>query len=261
MKFTILIISILFTFNLWSAEILNNVVIISIDALHPDAVTRENAPNIMSLADKGVITLKGMSTIPPKTLISHSAMFTGKTPQNGGRKSNKWKKGEPSVQGETIMDLAKRMGYQTGYFYSKGKLGFLATDSIDKVVFSREDSIEKTIEYMNTQGKKFIFLHVSGLDFTGPDYGWMSKEYIEDFNFIDEQLKPLFDRVMKNKRFLIVVTSDHAGHDKEHGCDHDDDYKLPFIAVSDLLSVESEILQNYETYKLISYLRDISAIN
>jgi DNA topoisomerase-1 len=91
----------------------------------------------------------------------------------------------------------------------------------------------------------------------GPDYGWMSKEYIEDFKFIDEELKPLFDKVISKGKYMLIVTSDHAGHGKLHGCDHPDDYKLPFVAVSDVLDVDTKVLDKYETYKLAAYLKSI----
>jgi len=257
MKKIVILLITLVTFNLHAGELLNNVVIVSIDALHPYAVTVENAPNIMKLAKDGVIRLDGKSTTPPKTLISHSAMFTGLTPQTGGLDSNAWHKGDATVSQRTIFNIAKELGYHTAFTYSKGKLAYLVNDAVDHVTFSREYPIDKTNEYVNTQDKNFVFLHISGLDFTGPEYGWMSKEYLEDFKFIDEELKPLIDSVQNKGKYLLIITSDHAGHDKLHGCDHPDDYKLPFIAVSDTLNVQSSVLDKYETYKLISYLKSL----
>jgi predicted AlkP superfamily pyrophosphatase or phosphodiesterase len=257
MKTILLFITIIISFQAYAADLLNNVVIVSIDALHPDAVTRENSPNIMSLADRGVIKLDGRSTTPPKTLISHSAMFTGLTPQTGGRDSNAWKKGDATIAQPTIFSTAKSIGYNTGFVYSKGKLAFLVNDPVDQSYFSKEYPIDKTTEYIKNHDKNFVFLHISGLDFTGPEYGWMSKEYIEDFKFIDEELKPLVETVTSKGKYLLIITSDHAGHDKLHGCDHPDDYKLPFVAVSDVLNVDTPVLGKYETYKLISYLKSL----
>jgi len=258
MKLLCTVFVIIFSLNAHSKELLNNVLIISIDALHPDAVTIENSPNIMKLAKNGILKLNGQSTAPPKTLISHSAMFTGLTPQKGGRSDNSFRKGDPTVSGDTIMHMAKRLGYGRAYFYSKGKMAFLNSDAVDKSALSREDSISNAIEYMENPKGRFIFLHVSALDFTGPVYGWMSQEYLEDFKFIDEELKELFDKVISEGKYFIIVTSDHAGHEKKHGCDHPEDYKLPFVAASDILSVDSEIIDRFETYELIDYLKDVN---
>jgi len=257
MKNILTLITFLITINLYASDLLNNIVIISIDALHPDAVTKENAPNIFKVAKGGIIKLNGKSTNPPKTLISHSAMFTGLKPENGGRKSNAWHKGEQTIQQRTIFNIAKELGYNTGYIYSKGKLGFLNHDAIDYTTFSAEYPIEKINAYVNKRDKSFVFLHISGLDRTGPVYGWMSEEYLEDFIFIDEELQPLIETVTKKGRYLIIFTSDHAGHEKEHGCTHSDDFKLPFIVVSDVLKVDSKVIANYETYMLTDYLKSV----
>jgi len=243
--------------QIYSAEILNNVLIISIDALHPNAVTAENAPNIHRFSEKGVVVLDGKSTTPPKTLVSHSAMFTGIPPENGGMKENVWETGDSTVDVPTIFDKAKDKGYSTAFVYSKKKLGFLVNNAIDKVMFSKEYPIDETHEYMSSHDKTFVFLHISGLDITGPQYGWMSDEYIEDFKFIDEELNPLINTVQRKGKYLIIITSDHAGHDKKHGCGHPDDYRLPFIAFSDVLSPDAPVLVKYETFKLIKYLQQI----
>ncbi|PLX69174.1 MAG: hypothetical protein C0602_07075 [Denitrovibrio sp.] len=257
MKILVIIFTVLFSFNIYAFELLNNVVIISIDALHPDAVTAENAPNIFKAAEKGIIKLNGKSTDPPKTLVSHSAMFTGVRPEEGGRKNNTWHKGDATISQKTIFNIAKNMGYSTAYVYSKSKLGYLINGAIDNTLFSKEYPIYKTTEYVNTQDKNFVFLHISVLDMTGPEYGWLSEEYIEDFKFIDEELQELFTFIKKKGRYFLIVTSDHAGHDKLHACGHPDDYKLPFIAVSDVLNEESSAADNFETYQLMHYLKSV----
>lgn len=257
MIFRFILLIFLFTGNLYAGDLLNNVVIVSIDALHPDAVTGKNAPNIMKAMEKGVIRLDGRSTKPPKTLISHSAMFSGLTPQTGGKADNLWQKGEPAIPQKTIFTFAKEKGYRTGLVYSKAKLGYLVNGAVDTAAFSKEYPIDKTIEYVNMHDKNFIFLHISGLDHTGPEYGWLSKEYIEDFNFIDEELKPLIEAVQKKSKYLLIITSDHAGHARIHGSDHPDDCKLPFMAVSDTVDVRSDALNSYETYMLGAYLHSV----
>ena len=70
------------------------VAVISIDALHPDAVQKNFAPNIFKLIDSGFYTPKGMSAKPPKKLISHAALLTGLTPEQNGKTDNNWQKGE-----------------------------------------------------------------------------------------------------------------------------------------------------------------------
>ncbi len=70
------------------SEEIQSVLIISIDALHPDALGTKTTKTISKLMSKGVFTLDGNSTKPPLTLLSHAAMFSGVGPENGGRNVN-----------------------------------------------------------------------------------------------------------------------------------------------------------------------------
>ncbi len=89
------------------AESFDSIVIVSIDALHPDALSAETAPITWAMLKKGNLTRQGVSTKPPKTLVAHAAMITGVAPENGGRTSNVWSKGEPTIQERTIFHLAQ----------------------------------------------------------------------------------------------------------------------------------------------------------
>ena len=73
-----------------SATSLKNVVIISIDALHPAALGAGVTPTIFKEMTAGNYTIDGHSTNPPKTLISHTAMFTGLGPDKNGKSDNQW---------------------------------------------------------------------------------------------------------------------------------------------------------------------------
>jgi predicted AlkP superfamily pyrophosphatase or phosphodiesterase len=213
------------------------VILVSVDALHPDAVSKENSPNIMLLAEKGAYSPFAASANPPKTLIAHTAMLTGLPPKENGKTDNNWQKGEPRVKKPTLLTTAKNKGYRTFLIYSKPRLGYLGNSETDREIFSKEDAVEKTVELLDTAEKQFIFLHISGLDTEGPVSGWMSPAYIDEFRFIDEQLGTLFAKAQKSPSVLIIVTSDHAGHDKIHGSDHPEDLKRPLAVYSSLKKI------------------------
>jgi predicted AlkP superfamily pyrophosphatase or phosphodiesterase len=220
-----------------ATEPLNNVVIISIDALHPDALQQAKIPNLPRLMQSGAYSLDGRSTDPPKTLIAHTAMFTGLTPEENGKLDNDWGPGESTVQKETIFDTARSYGFETGYFYSKEKLDYLVSDAINVHEWSRDGAIDSAETFIKSEGRHFVFLHISGLDQVGPEYGWLSTEYLEELSFIDDYLSSLIALVKERQRYLIVITSDHAGHGMIHGSSHPDDYRLPLIVCSDTNAV------------------------
>ena len=236
-----------------NAASLKNVIIISIDALHPAALNAGATPTIYQEMKEGRYTLEGYSTNPPKTLISHTAMFTGLTPDKNGKMDNQWQSGEPTINRKTIFDSAKRHGFKTGYFYSKEKLGYLINDAVDIHRWSREDAIDLAEAFVGKPGPNFVFLHVSGLDFVGPEFGWLSAEYMEELSYIDEYLTPLVRLMREQKNYLIIITSDHGGHDKIHGSQHLDDFRLPFIAHSDIMKLKN--IQN--TRYSVAELKDV----
>jgi len=209
------------------------VVVVSIDALHPDALTEDHAPLTWKMLEKGSLTLRGKSTNPPKTLVAHAAMMTGIGPEAGGRLSNLWNDGEPTVQGWTLFHAAKDHGYRTGYFYSKPKLGFLDSSAVDESVLS-DDATGTAVQFLKGGEHNFVFIHISGLDIVGPEYGWLSTMYLEELSYIDQYLADVYEYLNVTGSYLLIVTSDHAGYEKKHGGSHPDEARLPFGVVSDI---------------------------
>jgi predicted AlkP superfamily pyrophosphatase or phosphodiesterase len=216
------------------ADVFQNVLVISIDALHPEALRVGNLPTLQRAMRQGVYTMAGQSTDPPLTLIAHAAMFTGVSPNAGGKQDNRWLPGDPTVGRPTIFSRAKSGGYRTGYFYSKQKLGYLVNDAVDAHQWSKDNAIDLAETFMAAPGRHFVFLHVSGLDQVGPENGWLSPEYLEELFYIDDALSPLIAKIEKQKHFLLVITSDHAGHGRIHGSRHPEDYRLPLVIYSDV---------------------------
>lgn len=233
-------------------------IVISIDALHPDSIKTVKPENIGNLMTKGVFNLKSKSVTPPKTLVSHTAMFTGLKPEDSGFKSNVWKKGDKKVDKNTIFNDVKRYGFKTYYIYSKEKLGFLENDAVDNAIFGKDDSVYIAEDILrNNKDKFFMFLHISGLDFAGAKYGWLSNEYLEEFKYIDEDLKFIIDTAIKNPDTAIIITSDHAGHERIHGSLHEEDMKLPVIVLEKNKKISEKDIENYESYKLKSLINKL----
>ena len=226
------------TCTVFSAEQLSNVLIISIDALHPDVLQQTKIPTISKLIKSGTYTLDGRSTVPPKTLIAHKAMLTGLSPEESGKVDNDWMPGETTVKNDTIFDDAKSNGFKTGYFFSKEKLGYLVNNAVDVHEWSQDGAIDSADAFIKTTGRHFVFLHISGLDQMGPQYGWLSPEYLEELSFIDDYLSSLVKTAIDKRNYLVIITSDHAGHGKIHGSDHPEDYRLPLIVCSDTAAVK-----------------------
>lgn len=232
LKIAVLCLGLVFAAPTLAGEV-ETVLIVSIDALHPDALSEKTSPMLHALMQSGRYTLAGRSVNPPKTLVAHTSMMTGLTPEESGKKDNDWKPGMPQVARATLFDDARQRGFRTAYFYAKQKLGYLITDAVDEHALAREDGMAMARTFFSKGGKRFVFLHMSGLEDAGTDSGWLSPEYLEELADIDLALAPLLAEVGKRGAYLIVVTSDHAGHDRQHGTSHPDDFKLPLIISAD----------------------------
>jgi predicted AlkP superfamily pyrophosphatase or phosphodiesterase len=220
----------------WSAlaQAADTILVVSIDALHPAALSAKTSPTLHALMQSGTYTLKGRSVEPPKTLIAHTAMMIGQPPERSGERSNEWRPGEPTIAKRTLFDDAQHLGYRTAFYYSKPKLGYLVSAAIDQHGLEPAGGVAPLRTFFRGEGKRFAFLHFSGLEWAGTDAGWLSQTYLDELSDIDAALAPLFEEVRQRGRYAIIVTSDHAGHDKLHGTNHPDDYKLPLIVAGNL---------------------------
>lgn len=210
------------------------VVLVSIDALHPEALGPDASPSLDALGQRGHLSLRGRSTNPPKTLIAHSAMLTGRDE----RRSNVWSEAEPRVPGPTVFDMVQNRGYATGFYYSKPKLGYLAVERLDASAYAPMDALQRGMAFLQESETAFAVIHISGLDFEGPVSGWLSDAYLDILRFIDAELGELIDLLYSRGNYLLLITSDHAGHGRIHGSQHPEDFRLPLIAQSDVCNTQ-----------------------
>lgn len=208
---------------------IETVLLVSIDALHPDALSAKTAPTLHALMRPGRFTLAGKSVDPPKTLIAHTAMLTGLTPEQSGKKDNDWQPGQPRVAQTTLFDDARRQGFHTAFYFAKPKLGYLAGAAVDEQALAPDEGIDRARAFFRQGGKRFVLLHVSGLEYAGMNSGWLSPDYLDELTYIDMALAPLFEDIGKRGIWRLIVTSDHAGHERQHGTSHPEDFKLPLI--------------------------------
>jgi predicted AlkP superfamily pyrophosphatase or phosphodiesterase len=128
---------------------------------------------------------------------------------------------------------------------------------VDVHRWSQGSAVDLAEAFIGIPGPHFVFLHVGGLDEVGPEFGWLSEEYLEELSYIDEYLQPLIQSLKRQKNYLLIITSDHAGHDKIHGSQHPEDFRLPFVIHSDRLAFEEISKSQYHVTDLITILTGI----
>jgi predicted AlkP superfamily pyrophosphatase or phosphodiesterase len=216
------------------------VLIVSFDGLRPDAIVEADMFNVMSLMQSGAYTLRAQTIMPSTTLPSHSSMLVGTCPAKHIVRWNEYVVENGYARGTDIFDLAQAAGFQTAMVVGKEKLRqvtepastdyFAFVDETDKILDSY--SIEELAINQILQGFNLMFVHFPNGDLAGHEDGWMSrrqsKAYFKDdksFGIILEALKKygLYDST------IIIITSDHGGHDTTHGTDLPEDMTIPWI--------------------------------
>lgn len=215
---------------------IERVLIISFDGLRPDAIAEAPMPNLMELADNGAYSFTSARTIDyPATSPSHASMLSGYCMEDHGVIYNKFFMYMGYSKGVDIFDLAHEAGMKTVMVVSKDKLRQLAepeTTDVFEVAYG-EPAIERAVLPQIEADFGLMFIHFAGGDNRGHKYGWMSYEYLKVLREGDEVLGTIVQTLKDNDLFdttLILVTSDHGGHDKNHIGTIIEDYRIPWIA-------------------------------
>ena len=200
------------------------VVVVSIDGARPDALLVAKTPTITRLWKQGAYSFRAQTISPSTTLPAHTSMLTGISPDRHGERDNSWWPGEATVAVETVFSLAKSQGLKTAMVVTKEKFGFLARpgslDHFEVVPHLAPDVVLRALAYIKSEKPHLLFIHFADADITGHLHGWMSPEYFIALQTVDDAVEILL-RMMEETRLvretLLIVTSDHGGHDFTHG--------------------------------------------
>ena len=220
-----------------------NVVLVSIDGLRPDAIDRFGATTLQRLMREGSYSLTARTTLPSKTLPSHTSMLSGEPPDEHGVLWNDVTSAEKDVlEFPTIFSLAREHGYRTAAFFSKAKFTPLQRPgTLDYSQapggwwgrWSSERTVDDVVAHLATQTPNVLFVHLTDPDRAGHSSGWMSEPYGRAVRVTDDALAVLVsaaDAAYGQGNYSVIVTADHGGHDYGHGSDDERDVRIPWIA-------------------------------
>lgn len=210
------------------------------DGLRPDAIEAAKMTNVLSLMQTGAYSLTAQTTFPSTTLPAHASMLTGMCPAKHIVRWDEYVPQNGFARGTDIFDLAHAAGLRTVMVVGKEKLRqvteptstdyFAFVDTTDKII--DQFSIEQLAIQQIFNGFGLMLVHFPSGDLAGHDHGWMSRQQLEAYANDDQSfgyiLKTLKDLSMIQNT-LIIVTSDHGGHDTTHGTDMPEDMTIPWI--------------------------------
>ena len=212
------------------------VLILSIDGLRPDVISMAPMPNLQKLLQTSAYSLTAQTVYPSVTLISHASMLTGLCPAKHGVYWNDYIPENGIAEGIDLFDIAHAAGLETWMFVGKEKLKQItASTSLTGFVLGSDRDSELTDQLIEEFPENFgvLFVHFATVDGMGHEYGWLSPEQLSVAFRADESLgrilAELDARNLRNET-LVIITSDHGGHDTTHGSTMPEDMTIPWFA-------------------------------
>jgi predicted AlkP superfamily pyrophosphatase or phosphodiesterase len=214
----------------------SRVLILTIDGLRPDAIPAAPMPNLLKLMETSAYTLNARTVFPSVTLVAHASMFGGVCPSKHGVYWNDYLPLLGYAIGTDLFDLAHAAGLQTVMHIGKEKLRQVTEpSSTDIFTYVNDRDLVVTQRLLDDFPQDFglLFVHFPLVDGMGHVYGWMSPEQLSVAFRADEALGLILDELEARglrDETLIIVTSDHGGHDTTHGYSLPEDMTIPWVA-------------------------------
>lgn len=225
----------------------DNVVIIMVDGLRPDALKQAKVPILEGLAKRGSSTMKAQTVTPSLTLPAFASMLTGLPVEQHGVDWNAYEAPRGFIRAPTVFEIASFNGSKWGaIFIQKEKLLHIAKP--DRRVLLSLCSVNEpgctskkvaadvitTYKNANDLRKPSLFLiHLAEADTAGHADGWMSKSYLKAVEDVDRAIGTIingFKDLELYEKTTFIITSDHGGHGTTHGTTMPEDMTIPWIA-------------------------------
>ena len=224
----------------------DNVVMILVDGLRPDALKNAKVPTIDGFIKHGSSTMQAQTVEPSLTLPSVSSMLTGLPVDQHGITWNDYEPMRGFLKAPTVFEIGSFAAGKWGaMFLNKEKLLHIAKPDRRLLVQicsvaepgcnAQKIATDVIRAYRtSTEGKpSLFFIHLADLDLAGHDKGWMSKPYLQALESTDRAIATIvkgFQELGLFKHTVFIVTADHGGHDKTHGTNVPEDMTIPWIA-------------------------------
>ncbi|HEY3197774.1 MAG TPA: alkaline phosphatase family protein [Nitrospirales bacterium] len=226
--------------------IADNVVMILVDGLRPDALKHAKVPTIDGFIKHGSSTMQAQTVEPSLTLPATTSMLTGLPVDQHGITWNEYEPMRGFLKAPTVFEIASFAAGKLGaVFLNKEKLLHIAKPdrrllvqvcSVTEPGCNAQKIATDVIRAYRTatEGKPSLFLiHVADLDVAGHEKGWMTKPYLQALESTDRAIATIvkgFQDLGLYKHTVFILTSDHGGHDKTHGTNAPEDMIVPWIA-------------------------------
>jgi len=218
---------------------ITRVVVISVDALNPDAIDRigeVGTPTFHRLMAEGAYTLNARSEVESTmTLPNHTGMVTSRrVDRTKGGHGVTWN--DERLTPRTVQAAARRpvgsvfsalaaVGLPSAMFAAKTKFSLFKRSwpaGIKRTVIDEDNTVlvKAARRDLATKTRAFTFLHISLPDDAGHEHGWFTPEYLAAVRQSDYLIGRVLTTIGKtpesSEHTLVIVTADHGAIPPDH---------------------------------------------
>ena len=229
-----------------SSSRIEHVILIGVDGMGAEGVSRVDPPTLRSLQERGTWTRKARAVIPTVSAPNWASLIMGAGPPQHGVTSNDWRVDQ--------FEIAPTCRDEAGYFPSifrllkaqrpsariavihewKGLAHLFSPSDIDTLrqLPDHRETMRQAIEVVVKEKPTLAMIHLDHVDHAGHADGWHSPSYDEAVREADRLIGELLDRLRRAgmlDRTAILVTADHGGKEKKHGGMSMGEIEIPWI--------------------------------
>jgi hypothetical protein len=248
------------------ASEVTRVVVISVDGLNPDAITRlgpAGTPTFHRMMSEGAWTFNARTEVEQTvTLPNHTGMLTSRrVDRTRGGHGVTWDDDRlkprtvQAAAGHPVASVFSRLeaaGLSTAMFASKTKFSLYERSwpAMDRAVIRLDNAllVRKVRADLSTTSRAFTFVHLSAPDLAGHAHRWMSPAYLTAVRQTDTLIGQVLDTVAGTET-LVVVTADHGGRGYGHAAHRLlADYRIPFLVWGPGVPADADLYALNPTY-------------
>jgi hypothetical protein len=220
------------------------VVLVSIEGLRADALTRWFPPTLRRLAREGGYADRALTVSPALTAPAHLSMLSGVPPETHGVLADELTFTPAMASLDPIFRYAGKRGRRAIAFMSReGPLAEFERALACRLAFGLDSLrltppaagavVDVARPVLSDPAFDLVFLHFPDPSMAGHRSGFTSAEYGAAVAAVDAALARVVTEVALSPETLLVVTSDHGGGGAyglyQHGSDAPADTEVPLI--------------------------------
>lgn len=213
--------------------VMKKVILVLVDGMRSDSLAACGNPYAVEFAENNISNVYAATVMPSVTLPCHFSLFKSVYPDRHGIMTNTYVPMARPIP--SIFDVFSAHGRRCGMFYNWEELrdlsapGNLAVSSFineDRIPRTDEQVLQESLDKIERFDLDCSFVYFGEVDGFGHRNGWMGDEYLKCVSEVWDMIRKLRETF---KDYVFIITSDHGGHEHNHGADIPEDMQIPII--------------------------------